>query len=287
MVVRTVDKEKLKLIIVSENEHEIWAFCPFHNDRNRANLLLNKTGPLTGFYKCFGCGAFGSIKKVFGMDIASNKYRKSRRSVRPIDWVGLMKYYEELGLQSCKRYYLAGEWDVDSSVLSRLHIGWDGECFTYPMRNKNFCVVGMQRRYSNGSKKCVSGSRLGLIIPRDIDFTDVVIVCEGAHDTATVLDLGFNAIGRPGAMAVINETAAVLDGCYVAIIPDNDEPGVVGARRLAKEVVKTAKKCAIFNMRNKGDWKDISIWVNQEGKEVVRDALKNIMCNMKEVEIKK
>ena len=60
-------------------------------------------------------------------------------------------------------------------------------------------IVGILRRYPDGSKRVMRGHHPGLYLPVGVprDLTNrILIICEGATDTAAALDLGFAAVGR-------------------------------------------------------------------------------------------
>lgn len=269
-----------KIRIHSENDTEIWAYCPFHNDTGRANLLVSKTGSYAGFYKCFGCGKFGDAKSL-GFDINIKRYKKEHKQPVPINWTALSQRYEQCAITEFRYHYLMNEWDIQRTTLEILDLGWDGEAFTFPMRNEFFEVCGIQRRFMDGKKRSIKGSQLGCLISSTIDFGDVIVICEGVHDTATILDLGFEAIGRPGACTCYTITAAVVAGCKVLIIPDNDKAGILGARELAREVVKDTSACGILSTKF-WDCKDISELVEKRGKGIVRNDIKKVIAKIKE-----
>lgn len=280
MLMRVVRNNKQQEIMVhSETNDELWCLCPFHEDKGRPNLMISKTGSYAGFYKCFACGKFGTAKSL-GFDIHSHKYKKEHKLPVSMNWTALSQSYESRAIAEYRYHYLMNEWDVSKNVLEILNLGWDSEAFTWPMRNEFFEVTGIQRRFMDRKKRSVKGSQLGCIIPDTIDFSDVILVCEGVSDTATVLDLGFEAIGRPGACTCYEIAASVLTGCKALIIPDNDVAGIKGARALAREVTK-GSVCGIVNTSS---WKckDISELVHKRGKDTVRNEIKRVIVKIKE-----
>ena len=59
-----------------------------------------------------------------------------RRKKLPKNWRTLQKYYLKNGQANSKRLNkLALEWNVPSSLLYKLGVGWDGSAFTIPMYN--------------------------------------------------------------------------------------------------------------------------------------------------------
>lgn len=263
-----------QLDIAREDSHEIWIHCPWHKDEN-ASLLVSKTGEFSGFFKCFSCGKFGTAKSL-GLDITSKAYKKEHKHPNPIDWKRLSWEYEQRVINEFRYSIMQNKWGVSIKILKQLQLGWSGEAFTFPLRNENFEIIGIQRQFLDGSKKAINDSRLGLIIPQDVDFTGFVVCCEGTHDVATVLDLGFQTIGRPGANSVVSIAVKLLKGCKVLIIPDNDGVGIMGGDKLAAALKKTCV-CNIMDVKKFGSCKDVSEFIEVKGKDYVRNYIKKEM----------
>jgi hypothetical protein len=121
--------------------------------------------------------------------------------------------------------------------LIRLGLGWDGQAFTFPMKDKKGQVVGIRRRFLSGPKSSVKGSRSGLFIPQGLSGEGPLLICEGPTDTCAGLDLGYDAIGRPNCNSCTDITARYVRGRSVTIIGDNDEQGRFGAERLSAVLV--------------------------------------------------
>jgi len=67
-----------------------------------------------------------------------------------------------------------------------------------------------------------------------------LLIAEGATDTAALLDLGFNAVGRPsctGGVKLLVELVKRLVALEVVIVADADVPGQRGANNLAAVLV--------------------------------------------------
>jgi len=122
---------------------------------------------------------------------------------------------------------------VSQASLRRLNVGWDGSAWTFPMRDTHGNVIGIQRRFPDGKKNFLKGSRNGLFVPSGLASNETLLICEGVSDVGSALDLGFEAIGR----ASCNTGAEMLSECVrgrdVVIIGDNDDAGKKGAQVLA------------------------------------------------------
>jgi hypothetical protein len=127
---------------------------------------------------------------------------------------------------------------VSTESLKRLRTGWDGKAFNFPMVDWNGKVIGIRRRFSNGFKCSVRGSRSGLFIPTGLTGGRRLLVCEGTTDVAAAGDLGCEAIGRPSCHGAVGMVARAAKGCAeVVIVGDNDDVGRRGAAELADTLV--------------------------------------------------
>jgi 5S rRNA maturation endonuclease (ribonuclease M5) len=108
------------------------------------------------------------------------------------------------------------------------------------MRDAEAVACGIRLRRLDGSKWAVRGSRQGLFIAHHFPIGNTLVVCEGPTDTAAMLMLGFDAVGRPscsGGMALIVDLVHRHHFEDVVIMPDSDAPGQRGARYLAARLV--------------------------------------------------
>jgi len=137
-------------------------------------------------------------------------------------------------LMSERLHALACSLGVSVKSLQRLGVGWDGSGYTFPMSDASGKVIGIRRRFPNGGKASVKGSRTGLFVPLDLAGSGPLLLCEGPTDTTAALDLAFDAIGRPNCNSVIKMTVeAAKDRTEIVIVSDNDPAGRTGAEKLA------------------------------------------------------
>jgi hypothetical protein len=144
---------------------------------------------------------------------------------------------------------LATSLGVTVDSLHRLNVGWlesdrksriaavrSSDVWTFPMRDANDRIIGVRLRLPDGQKRAVCGSSNGLFIPAGITpHPELLLVTEGESDCAALLDLGFDAIGRPGCNSgtkLVTQYVRRLRPESVAVISDNDEQGRAGAVRL-------------------------------------------------------
>lgn len=96
--------------------------------------------------------------------------------------------------------------------------------------------IGARLRNATG-KFALKHSRNGIFVPRDQpEPLDTLLVTEGESDAAAMLDLGFFAIGKPGAGSADLHVAIYArrtKPARIVIVADNDAIGIAGAHHLA------------------------------------------------------
>jgi 5S rRNA maturation endonuclease (ribonuclease M5) len=136
---------------------------------------------------------------------------------------------------------LAGELGVSEASLEALGVGWSAtdKAWAFPMTRSGGEVSGIRLRTPSGHKFAMKGSREGLFVPtmpKRSHPERTLFIAEGPTDTAALLDLGFNAIGRPsctGGLTAIVRLVQKRQAQRVVILADADKPGQRGANALA------------------------------------------------------
>lgn len=240
-----------------------YATCVKHVDK-RPSVVIDLDGEYRGCFRCFSCGWHGKLSDKELAKIMTK--RKKRNRLITLDWEKLNQEYVY-----CSGLLKTIPFNVSLNSVCDFGLGWDGLAYTFPMRNPQGQVIGIQRRFPDGTKCCVEGSSLGLFLAegyygtnltgivdcrarqrpslpcsmRDsIDtcgLSDVstlpspLFICEGVSDSCSVYDLGFHAIGRAscqGQEDMIKEYLELYDIENVVIVADNDSPGLLGATQL-------------------------------------------------------
>jgi len=170
------------------------------------------------------------------------------RSRNESNWDPALKFYALEADLPVRNLALAVGVSVDA--LHRLCIGWhrSHRFWTIPERDADGRVIGVSTRYENGSKKRVSGSKAGLTYAQDWDSgSGPIFLVEGASDTAALMTIGLNVVGRP---SNCGGTALLIDLLFempidreIVVVGERDEkpdgkwPGKTGA-------ISTATKLA-------------------------------------------
>lgn len=166
--------------------------------------------------------------------------------------------------------------------LLRLRVGWDGRAYTFPMLDAFGDVTGIRRRFPDGKKASVRGSRNGLFIPTDLSLDGSLLICEGPTDTAAALDLGFDAIGRPNCNSLVEMTVKVVKRRNeTVVVADLDAVGIAGATRLANAI---ALHCPCVKIVQPPDGiKDLRQWLNRG---LTPQAFQNIVMTLAPIRVR-
>lgn len=188
----------------------------------------------------------------------------------PIDWVSICADIQD-GLVGTELSTLHLQLDVSESSLARLECGWSWEynAYTFPMRNGLGKTVGVSLRGKNGTKWAIPGSKLGLFIPCNLTVEGPLFMPEGASDTAALLDVGLNAVGRPQALVrgerleQVRElmNTPLLRGRPLVVVADNDaknDVGWTGAYELARAMARHVRSVKVIEPLG---CKDVREWV--------------------------
>lgn len=166
--------------------------------------------------------------------------------------------------------------------LKRLRIGWHRVkmCWTFPMVGIPFSlesVVGVRTRFDAGDeKRSIFGGASGLFVPAGLIGRGPLLIEEGPTSVAALLDLGYEAIGRPncsGGVALILAYIRRNPQRPVILIANNDKakkrpngsifyPGQEGGLRLADTIAATGQPVKLIVPPN---WKDSRDWKNKGG----------------------
>lgn len=158
----------------------------------------------------------------------------------------------ELLAEQCRRclheaalHELGTELQMPIESLSRTGVGYSfpHHATTWPMRNENREVVGIRlRSITTGRKWAMTGSSAGVFIPDELPVKiEQLFVAEGPTDTAALLSLGVDAIGRPsanGATETICKTVKRLSPRECVVVADRDEVGQRTAKALCSQLLR-------------------------------------------------
>lgn len=120
----------------------------------------------------------------------------------------------------------------------------DGNRWAISERDSNGEIIGTAYRDAKGDKGFKRGGRRGLILEwpmKPYTGTSIdapIFVCEGASDTAAMLGLDLDAVGRPMAEHARSRAmlAELLAGLHVVILSDADKTGRLSTGKVADAI---------------------------------------------------
>lgn len=246
--------------------------CPFHDD-NKPSMTVDKDGEYAGHYKCWACDARGSEKtfarKMGLRPVTPNRPTKRRRtnSKPKLTAKQLAGHHVKCMLYKDKTVFgrSADKLGINCEILRRLHVGFDGRAYSFPMFGADNELTGIRLRTLDGKKYSYRGGENGLFVPLwSFRSQYPVIITEGESDCAAALQMGFQAIGIPGKSQCKGMLAGWLKNQgfdSAVIVADNDNPGEQGAKDLAKFLAfNHAIATRIINPPNQ--YKDFRQWFN-------------------------
>ena len=199
------------------------------------------------------------------------------------------------GPMTCEtRQTLADALGLPAEVLQTLDVGFNpsdsnGPCWTFPEKDGRGNIVGIMRRYADGSKRAVRGGQRGLHIPSGWrNHPGPVFLVEGASDTLALTSWSLSAIGRPscrGGVAFLAELLRPVEaGRMILTVGENDAretsagldwPGRDGAREIALQLSERLGRPVLWTLPPDGS-KDVRAWAaahREEKPEVLVQSL--------------
>ncbi|QDU23585.1 hypothetical protein [Urbifossiella limnaea] len=160
---------------------------------------------------------------------------------------------------------------LDALPLLGFHNDARGAYYTFPEANAGGTVVGLNRRFADGTKKALPGSKRGLTLPAGWrERPGPVFVVEGPTDAAAMTAAGLSAVGRPsntGGVAHLAELFGDLDaGRSVVVVGENDRkasgewPGRTGAESVARGLAGRLGRAVQWALPPEGA-KDVREWL--------------------------
>ncbi len=211
------------------------------------------------------------------------------------EWLSRARSMFEHRLASVLRQKLATSLGVSQDSLYRLRVGYgvdrDGTPFaSFPCRDPRGNITGIWKRYADGSKKSVWGSRLGLFYAYPFQSHRVICVVEGPSDTAACISKNIPCVGRTsnlGGIALLEVMLKDID--VILFVGENDYrkedrcqhdtgfcnlcwPGKYGAQKSAQLLSKRLHRKCYWAMVDGS--KDSREWLRDHSPEQFLPSLK-------------
>lgn len=187
---------------------------------------------------------------------------------------------------------LAESLNVSHSALEDLGVGYlpDQNAWTWPEREADGKVCGINRRFEDGSKKVMRGHRRGLYYQDGWqEHEGPILIVEGGSDTAAGITIGLSTIGRPSAIVprdLLSELVTMLQTVSnlrpIIVLGERDQnaegkwPGREGAIRTAEELTEALGREVKWALPPK-DVKDLRAWIRAEPEKSGHELLAGLV----------
>jgi hypothetical protein len=274
---------------LNEDSKEQPVCCPFEHSTPSGMAYLEHhpsahVNLLDGLFHCKACGTGHSeatfIKAMLGTTPASTARLAAlfAKNEEGYEWRQEAPLPETVQAKAL-------EYGISIEVMNELELkSSDGKTLSFPvfMYDKLLDVRNYNR---SETPKCKSrvGAMAGLILPYDLwrntpktrtGEEKWTILCAGEKDMAVARSNGLNAITLTGGEGMRPQTPLAFKGRRVAIVYDNDGPGLDGGRKMANLLTPIAKEVRLvtgFHEICKENKEDITDFFTKYGK--TRDDL--------------
>lgn len=175
------------------------------------------------------------------------------------DQLGPLAMHLGVSTQSLRR--LGGGW-LSAEEIRSLGTKARTGAWYFVMFNGRGEPIGARLRNTKG-KFALKHSRNGIFIPSgQSEPLDTLLITEGESDAAAMLDLGFFAIGKPGAGSAdlhVAICARRMNPARIVIVADNDEIGHASAHALAGRLAADHRDVRVI--QPSGAVKDARAWM--------------------------
>lgn len=208
-------------------------------------------------------GWMHQLREVDEYQVPHSRIRRVRIDVPPKhDFAAMAEAYAR-AVDVDRLQHLGRHLGITNTSLQRLRIGWTGRAWSFPMTDAAGVVRGIRLRLPDGRKLAVKGGREGLFVPTSLRNDGPLFIAEGPTDTAALLDLGVDAVGRPscsGGMRLVMKFVRSRSQDRVVIVADGDAPGQRGAATLACVLALHVRHVSAITPP--APHKDVRAWVN-------------------------
>lgn len=237
--------EREETMVVCPFPHTTASGMEYFESNPSAGVNLEK-----GVYHCLSCGKAHS-EVSFIAEILDTSYETATKIKELFDKdedVHLWKEYSQLTQEIKEKINALG---ISDKVIDELNLGSeDGIAISFPVTMYD-TVLDVRNYRPNERPKMKSRSKAtaGLIIPYDVwrnsSLQRWTIFCAGEKDMAVARSHGLNAITITGGELMTPIVLSAFKNRKVAIVYDNDDAGLRGARALAARLKPYTKELKV------------------------------------------
>ena len=241
---KTIDKFK------DRGGGEFVGCCPLHDDKKESF----SGNYIKGVFKCYGCGKKGHISD-FAKELGMHNYKEyftntsdsnyTSKNITYVEPTNTLKDHSDTMnryIENLKEDMSIWDDKLDLWLIDDLGIGYDGKGFVFGYYEGDKCI-GIKHHKPSYWEKDTDGS--GKWYPLNeiakYDKNKTLYICEGEKDVISLKSRGFQAVSVSGGCnSIPKDKSGEYDLLWlkeyddIVIVYDNDDYGVVGAKKLAK-----------------------------------------------------
>lgn len=155
---------------------------------------------------------------------------------------------------------------ITEQTARRFRLGYDGKRLTIPVFSEEGWCMNVRRYdlFKVGGPKMVSyaeGFGKARLFPLESMRAKSVVVVEGELDAILGCQNGLSCVSPSGGATAWDEKwGALFKDKKVFVVPDNDDPGMKGAKLRAGNIAKFAASCKIISLPVKEPGEDLTDW---------------------------
>jgi hypothetical protein len=182
------------------------------------------------------------------VDALPSRPKRGKAPPKPSrDWRSDAERYAKALSAEAKARLAASLGLPDDAIDAVTWIGHDGDAFTFSEVDLDGRIIGISRRFFDGSKLMLKGSKRGLTVPHGWrESVGPIFIVEGASDVLAMTAAGLTAIGRPSNVGGAELLAELLRSVNreIIVIGENDAksdglwPGRDGAESVSRKLAE-------------------------------------------------
>jgi MCM P-loop domain/Toprim-like len=279
------------------------AYCPLHEDPGTSNSESASLNFGKGVWHCKSCGEGGSLenlaKRIEADDFNPGNSKSSTSFFNENEkWnededetaageppLGSYSAHTELpseadiklwnkrllGLPKLLQFLMA-ERGLEKSTIEEFMLGYDGHRYTIPIYDSAGTLVNV-RRYDPNAKRAgnkmisITGhGQARLFMPWALAEMQSVILCEGEMDCIIARQHGLPALTHTAGSQTWDQAwSPLFRDKHVAIVYDNDNAGLKGAKKVANSLLPHAKSVRVVQLKMLDPGGDITDWFVKGG----------------------
>lgn len=259
---------------------------PDHADRSPSCWVNVKKG----LWICYSCGAGGRLEDLISgvvehvpsldeiEEMLDQLCEQQAETSYPNAWLRQFTMWEDAATR-----YWGGQRGLGPETIARFGLGYDVEsdAFTYPIRERHGRVLGVVRRFPQGTPKYkypkgvkIHEHLFGLHEAILGEHRDLAL-CEGAMDAMALWDVGIPALAQYGGFISAEQVRLLvrMQPQSLTICFDNDNAGRKAADEVIRSQISHVCEVRVVTWRGFEDYKDPAEVPAEMRRSLIRSAV--------------